>query len=252
MIIIKIQFFKTTLILDLKFSDYKTRTNTEGETITTPTPLIYPINPHRRNIVKHILHLVEREPAIKPFHHRRHVGKEPIGCPVLGLLEDGREDQAADLFLEERQAGDDEVSLGEMQILQDFIHPVGTVMDDGDTVSEFPLQQVHVSLFEFDEDDVGAGFATGDEFMGKGAVARTEFYDGLYFIPVDSGDNGPAGRLRTGDHRGIAEWVFEEVEQEEGALFPDIMVDHMGVCYGGNAHIYSDFCQVCREVLPHG
>ena len=125
-------------------------------------------------------------------------------------------------------------------------------MDDGDAVSEFTLQEVHVGLFELDEDDVSPGLAAGDEFMGKGAVAGTEFYDGLYFIPVDSGDDSPAGRLRTGDHRGIAEWVFEEVEQEEGALFPDIMVYHMSVCYGGNAHIYSDFCQVCREVLPHG
>jgi len=114
---------------------------------------------------------VEREPAIKPLHHRRHVGKEPISCSVLGLLEDGRKDQAADLFLEEGQAGDDEVGLGEMQILQDFIHPVGTVMDDGDAVSEFPLQQVHIGLFELDEDDVSPGLAAGDQFMGEGAIA---------------------------------------------------------------------------------
>ncbi len=60
---------------------------------------------------------MEWEPAIKPFHHRRHVGKEPVGGAVLGLLKDGREDQAADLFLEERKAGDDEVGFGEMQIL---------------------------------------------------------------------------------------------------------------------------------------
>ena len=171
---------------------------------------------------------------------------------MLGLLKDGREDHATDLLLEEGETGDNQVSLGEIHVAQDLIHAVGTVVDDGDAVSEFSLQQVHVGLFELDEDDVSPWLAAGDQFMGKGAVAGTEFYDGLYFIPVDSGDDSPAGRLRTGDHRGIAEWVFEEVEQEEGSLFPDIMVDHMGVCYGGNAHIYSDFCQVCREVLPHG
>jgi len=195
---------------------------------------------------------VEREAAIKPLHHRRHVGKEPIGGAVLSLLEDGRKDQAADLFLEERQAGHDKVGLGEMQILQDFIHPVGTVMDDGDAVAEFPLQQIHIGLFELDEDDVSPRLAAGDQFMGKGAVAGTEFYDGLYFIPVDSGDDSPAGGLRTRDHRGIAERVFQEVEQEEGALFPDIMVYQMRVSDRRNAKVYSDFCQFFVVVVPHG
>ncbi len=125
---------------------------------------------------------MEREPAIKPLHHRRHVGKEPIGSAVPGLLEDGREDHAADLLLEEGKAGDDEVCFGEIHVLQDLIHAVGAVVDDGDAVAEFVVQEVHIGLFEFDKDDVSPWLAAGDQFMGEGAVAGTEFYDGLYFI----------------------------------------------------------------------
>ena len=138
---------------------------------------------------------MEREPAIKPFHHRRHVGKEPISRAVPGLLEDGREDHTADLLLEEWETRYDEVGFGEIHVPEDLIHAVGTVVDDGDTAAEFVAQEVHIGLFELDEDDVSPGLAAGDQFMGKGAVAGTEFYDGLYFIPVDSGDDGPAGGL---------------------------------------------------------
>lgn len=143
---------------------------------------------------------MEGEPAIKPFHHRRHVGKKPIGGAVPGLLEDGREDHAADLLLEEWKTRNDEVGFGEVHVPEDLIHAVCAVVDDGDAVAEFVAQEVHIGLFELDEDDVGAGFAAGDQFMGKGAVSGTEFYDGLHFIPVDSGDDSPAGGLRTGYH----------------------------------------------------
>lgn len=44
-------------------------------------------------------------------------------------------------------------------------------MDDGDAVAEFMAQEVDIGLFELDEDDMGAGLAAGDEFMGEGAVA---------------------------------------------------------------------------------
>ena len=169
-----------------------------------------------------------------------------------GLLEDGREDHTADLLLEEGEAGDDEVGFGEVHVLEDLIHAVGTVVDDGNAVAEFMAQEVHIGLFELDEDDVGARLASGDKFMGEGAVAGTEFYDRLDLVPVYSGDNRPAGGLRTGDDRGIAERVFEEVEQEEGALFPDIMVYQMRVSDRRNAKVYSDFCQFFVVVVPHG
>jgi len=44
-------------------------------------------------------------------------------------------------------------------------------VDNGDAVAEFMAQEVHIGLFEFDEDDMGAGLAAGDEFMGEGAIA---------------------------------------------------------------------------------
>jgi hypothetical protein len=49
--------------------------------------------------------------------------------------------------------------------VQDLIHALGTVVDDSDAVSKFMVQEVHISLFTFDEDDMGAGLTADEDFI---------------------------------------------------------------------------------------